>query len=317
MRTVLISGVTGQTGSYLAHHLLSKGYRVIGASRDAAAADLTRLRLLGVSDLIEMISLEPSDFRSVLNCVRSYSPDHIYYLAGQTSVGLSFEQPYEAFESIAIGTLNFLEAIKILGLPSRFFNAGSTECFGSSSDQVVVEGSAMRPLSPYAVAKAASFWTTKNYRDAYGIFAVTGMLSNHESPLRPERFVTAKIVNSVRAVKAGKINKFKLGNIDVARDWGWAPDYVQAITLMLEADMPSDYIIATGQVRTLREFLFAVCSIAGLSPGDVVEIDPSLMRPSDLQKVNLFPGKIMQDLSWSSSLSFDEMIVKLYYSDLF
>ncbi len=219
-RTALISGITGQTGAYLAHRLVNQGYRVVGSSRDAESANLFRLKALGILECVEIVSLAPRDFRSVLHVIRNHRPDEIYNLAGQTSVGLSFEQPFEAFESIAVGTLNFPEAIRILDLPINFFNAGSTECFGNSSDRVLNEQSAMHPVSPYAVAKATSFWITSNYRNSYGMHACTALLSNHESPLRPSRFVTSKIVQGILAIKAGSQAILELGNLLISRDWG-------------------------------------------------------------------------------------------------
>ena len=317
MPKALISGVTGQTGSYLAKLLLESGYRVFGASRDAATADLSRLKILGVHDSVELISLAPADFHSVLKCINDVRPDHIYNLSGQTSVGLSFEQPYEAFESIATGSLNFLEAIKLTQSNAKFFNAGSTECFGSYPEGYFTEDSAMQPMSPYAVAKCASFWTTKNYRNAYGIFACSGILSNHESPLRPDRFVTSKIVSSVRSVKAGSIKKFRLGNLLVSRDWGWAPDYAKAIKLVLESDVPDDYIIATGKVHSLGEFVNGICKLADLNPDSIIEFDVSLTRPSDLIVATPSPEKIRTTLGWEPTVNFDEMLQKLYCGALF
>lgn len=317
MKRALISGITGQIGAYLAQRLLSLGYHVIGGSRDADSANLSRLRALQIADRIELVSLAPADFRSVLQVIRSARPDEIYSLAGQTSVGLSFEQPFEAFESIAVGTLNFLEAIRVLGADCRFFNAGSTDCFGNSPDRVVTEASAMRPVSPYAVAKATSFWITGNYRASYGLFACTGLLSNSESPLRAARFVTSKIVDGIRAIKAGEQTRLRLGNTAIARDWGWAPDYAEAIHRMTTAARADDYIVATGHTHSLMEFIARLCAMADLDPDAIVENDPGLLRPADLTTITLDPSKIRRDLGWRATTGFPQLIRKLYERELF
>jgi GDPmannose 4,6-dehydratase len=317
MRRALISGVSGQTGAYLAHRLLDHGYRVIGGSRDAASADRSRLRALGIDEAVELVSLAPADFRSVLQVIRNSRPDEIYYLAGQTSVGLSFEQPFEAFESIAVGTLNFLEGIRMLDADCRFFNAGSTECFGNSPDAVITEESVMRPVSPYAVAKATSFWMTRNYRNSYGMFACTGLLSNHESPLRPERFVTSKIVEGIRAIQGGLQTRLRLGNTVISRDWGWAPDYCEAIFRITTAATADDYLVATGETHSLREFIAQLCEMAGLDPNRIIDTDASLFRPSDVTAMKLSPSKIQRDLGWQATTRFDSIVAKLFHRSLF
>ena len=278
-RTALILGVTGQDGAYLSHLLLGKGYRVVGTSRDAQMANTSRLERLGVADALEIRSLAPNDFRSVLKVVSGVAPDEIYNLAGQTSVGLSFEQPVECMESIAGGTLNLLEVIRYLGVPVRLFNAGSSECFGDTGMEPANEDTPFKPRSPYAVAKATAFWQVANYREAYGLFACTGILANHESPLRPERFVTQKIIHGMKAIAKGNMEKLRLGNLDIWRDWGWAPDYVEAMHRMLQAKEPRDYLIATGQTSSLQEFVKLACVQAGLDTTLHIEISADLMRP--------------------------------------
>jgi GDPmannose 4,6-dehydratase len=315
--TALISGVTGQTGAYLAHSLIAKGYNVIGASRDADSANVSSLKALGILGKLQVISLAPADFRSVLQAIQTHTPDHIYYLAGQTSVGLSFEQPFEAFESIAIGTLNFLEAIRLLSAHCRFFNAGSTECFGEADGHTITEQSPMRPKSPYAVAKATSYWITSNYRNSYGMFACTGLLSNHESPLRPTRFVTSKVVSGIKSIKSGTQNTLELGNLAVARDWGWAPDYADAIHRMLSADTPDDYIVATGKTHSLMDLIYELCILADLDPDQIIKFDSSLLRPTDLSTTSLSPDKILRNLGWKSSTNFLQLVKNLYSGQLF
>jgi GDPmannose 4,6-dehydratase len=254
-KTALIAGVCGQDGSYLAEYLLSLNYRVVGTSRDAQVCNTSCLERLGIHHDVELVSLAPNDFRSVLKTLTVVAPDEIYNLAGQTSVSLSFEQPVECMDSIAGGTLNFLEALRYLGASSRFFSAGSSECFGDTGKQPANENSSFKPRSPYAVAKCTSFWQVSNYRSAYGCHCCTGILANHESPLRPKRFVTQKIISGVKAIKAGEATRLQLGNLDIWRDWGWAPEYVKAMHLMLQQQHPQDYVIATGSTYSLRDFV--------------------------------------------------------------
>jgi GDPmannose 4,6-dehydratase len=316
-KTALIAGVTGQDGAYLAHHLLALGYRVVGTSRDAQMCDTSRLQRLGVVDDIEIISLAPNDFRSVLKVVSGTEPDEIYNLAGQTSVGLSFEQPVECMESISVATLNLLEVIRYLGEGIRFFSAGSSECFGDSGEKPATEDTPLHPRSPYAVAKAASFWQVSTYREAYGMFACTGILANHESPLRPKRFVTQKVIEGVKSIKAGLLEKLRLGNLEVWRDWGWAPDYVKAMHLMLQAEKPRDYLIASGATTSLRDFVQSAFDVAGLEIDNYLESDDFFKRPADLSYSAVDPSSIKRDLGWSSSRSTKEIVVKMYRGELF
>lgn len=316
-KTALIAGVTGQDGAYLAHHLLGLGYRVVGTSRDAQMCDTSRLQRLGVADEIEIISLAPNDFRSVLKVVSGTAPDEIYNLAGQTSVGLSFEQPVECMESISVATLNLLEVIRYLGEGIRFFSAGSTECFGDIGDTPAIEETPLHPRSPYAVAKAASFWQVSTYREAYGMFACTGILANHESPLRPKRFVTQKVIEGVKSIKAGMLDKLRLGNLEVWRDWGWAPDYVKAMHLMLQAENPMDYLIASGTTTSLRDFVQSAFGVAGLAIENHLESDDSFKRPADLSYSAVDPSRIKRDLGWFSNRSTQEIVEKMFRGELF
>ncbi len=297
----LICGITGQDGSYLAQLLLSKGYQVIGTSRDAMVAPLANLQRLGVRSDVELTSMAVNDFRSTLGVIQRYKPDEIYNLAGQTSVGLSFEQPVEAMESISQGTLNILEAIKFVGLSTRFYNAGSSECFGDTGNRPADELTPFQPRSPYAVAKSAAHWLVRNYREAYGIFGCTGILFNHESPLRPERFVTQKIVRGAWRIARTGSGKLKLGNLGISRDWGWAPDYVEAMWLMLRQNQPDDYVIATGRSYPLEYFVEAVFTWFGLDWHDHVIVDQQLCRPSDISVSLADPSKAAQHLGWRAS----------------
>jgi len=311
MTTALILGVTGQDGAYLAHLLLGKGYRVVGSSRDAQMANTSRLERLGIEAAVEVVSLAPNDFRSVLKVVSAVEPDEIYNLAGQTSVGLSFEQPVECMESIAGGTLNLLEVIRYLKTPVRLFNAGSSECFGDTGREPANETTPFRPRSPYAVAKATAFWQVANYREAYGLFACTGILANHESPLRPNRFVTQKIIQGVKAIAEGKQEKLVLGNVDIWRDWGWAPDYVEAMHRILQAEKPQDYVIASGLSHSLKEFAQMAFAYGHLESVDRLQVTSDLMRPSDLTYSSLDPSKIARELGWQTNLSLESVIAKM------
>jgi GDPmannose 4,6-dehydratase len=311
VKKALIAGITGQDGAYLARHLLGLGYEVVGTSRDSSSCNTSRLERLSIQRDVELVSLAPNDFRSVLKTLTSIVPDEIFNLAGQTSVGLSFEQPVECMESIAGGTLNFLEALRYLGLASRFFSAGSSECFGDTGAQSANEISPFCPRSPYAVAKSTAFWQVASYRNAYGLHCCTGLLANHESPLRPQRFVTQKIISAVKAIKAGTQNKLTLGNLDIWRDWGWAPDYVQAMHLMLQHDTPTDFIVATGKTHSLRDFVDQAFDFVGLNSCDYLQTDSSLFRPSDLKYSSVDPANIKNKLGWQASVDFRGIIERM------
>ena len=311
-KTALIAGITGQDGAYLACHLLSYGYRVVGSSRDAQSCNTSRLERLGIVDDVEMISLAPNDFRSVLKAFTTVEPNEVYNLAGQTSVGLSFEQPVECMESIAGGTLNFLEVLRYLGAPTRLFSAGSSECFGDTKDIVADETTALHPRSPYAVAKSTAFWQVANYRESYGIFCCTGILANHESPLRPKRFVTQKIIDGVKQIKSGELKELRLGNLDIWRDWGWAPEYVVAMHKMLLTDDAKDYLIASGNTTSLKEFVRLAFEAAGLEAERHLISDPTLLRPSDLRYSRMNPNKIYNDLGWKAKTELAEIVQNMY-----
>lgn len=304
----LICGIAGQDGSYLAKLLLNKGYEVIGTSRDAMMTTFNNLHRLGIADKVQTTSMAINDFRSVLSTVQRYQPDEIYNLAGQTSVALSFEQPVEAMESIVGGTLNLLEVLRFFVQPIRFYNAGSSECFGETMEQPATEESPFHPRSPYAAAKASAHWLLRNYRDAYGLFACTGILFNHESPLRPERFVTQKIVRSAARIADGKQARLELGNIDIYRDWGWAPDYVEAMWMMLQNNVPEDYVIATGESYSLEDFVSQAFSFFDLDWRQHVTFNNQLRRPTDIRRSCGNPAKARKQLQWQASKDFEGVI---------
>jgi len=307
-KRALICGVSGPDGSYLARLLLQKGYEVFGASRDAQANLFANLRRLGIHERVKKISVAVNDFRSVLQALKQVEPDEVYNLAGQSSVGLSFEQPVETLESISIGTLNLLEAIRFIGKPIRFYNAGSSECFGEAGGVAANEDTPFRPRSPYAVAKSAAHWQVANYREAYSLFACTGILFNHESPLRPERFVTSKVVATAWRIAQGSEEKLQLGNISIQRDWGWAPEYVDAMWRMMQKEQPSDYVIATGESRSLQEFVELVFSSLQLDSKQFVTSDPSLFRPTDLAIGRADPRKAEKELGWKAAYHMNDVV---------
>lgn len=284
----------------MARLLLDRGYDVIGTSRDAQISSFDKLKRLGIADRITLESMAINDFRSVVGVMRKAAPQEVYNLAGQSSVALSFQQPVETLESISVGTLNLLEAIRFLGEPIRFYNAGSSECFGDAQSDGATEDHPFRPRSPYAVAKAAAFWQVANYREAYNLFACSGILFNHESPLRPARFVTRKIIAAACRIAAGSDEVLSLGNTSVQRDWGWAPEYVEAMWLMLQKDKPEDFVIATGQCHSLEAFVCAAFKAVGLDWTKHVETDRSLIRPTEISFGRGNPAKAERELGWKA-----------------
>lgn len=310
-RRALICGVSGQDGAYLAKLLIHKGYTVFGTSRDAQISSFRNLHRLGIHADVSLESMAVTDFRSVLQVLAKTSPDEVYNLAGQSSVGLSFQQPVETLESITIGTLNLLEAIRFVEKPIRMYNASSGECFGDTGGSAATEATPFRPMSPYAVAKAAAYWEVANYRDAYGLHASSGILYNHESPLRPERFVTRKVVAAACRIAAGSGERLKLGNLEIERDWGWAPEYVEAMWLMLQQDDPHDYVIATGHPSRLEDFVQLAFTQVGLEWKDHVDMDSSFLRPTDLRRGYGDPSLAAQQLGWKASVFMSDVVKKM------
>jgi GDPmannose 4,6-dehydratase len=314
-KTALICGVSGQDGAYLAQLLLERGYTVHGASRDAQASTFHNLRRLGLIDSVRLESLTINDFRSVLQALHRVRPDEVYNLAGQSSVALSFEQPVETLESISVGTLNLLEAIRFTERPIRFYNAGSGECFGDTREPAD-ESTAFRPRSPYAVAKSAAHWEVANYAEAYGLFACTGILFNHESPLRAERFVTKKIVAAACRISRGSGERLRLGDLSVQRDWGWAPEYVEAMWMMLQQDAPATYVIATGTSHTLEQFVDRAFAEVGLDWHDHVDVDRRLFRPADITFASANPSLARQRLGWSARAKMPDVVHMMMMAEL-
>jgi len=315
-KTALICGVSGQDGSYLARLLLSKGYIVHGTSRDAAMSGFANLRALGIKDRVGTLSMTLTDFRSVAQVLTQIRPDEVYNLAGQSSVSLSFEQPVETLESVTVGTLNLLEAVRFLNISTRIYNACSSECFGDTKGEAADEETPFRPRSPYAVAKAAAYWEVANYREAYGLYACSGILFNHESPFRPERFVTQKIVAAACRIADRKQERLKLGNVKVQRDWGWAPEYVDAMWRMLQQDVPQDYVIATGETQSLERFVALTFEAVGLGWENYVDSDPGLMRTTDLLISRANPARAARFLHWQARKKLPEIVQGMIAAEL-
>lgn len=315
MKKALICGVSGQDGSYLAKFLLEQGYKVYGASRDAQTSSFINLRKLNIKDEVTLISLNITDFGNTLECINKIKPDEIYNLAGQSSVRLSFEQPHETHESISTGTLNLLEAVRFSNLPTKLYNAGSSECFGDSTIPAN-ESTIFHPRSPYAIAKATAFWQIDNYREAYNLFACTGILFNHESPLRPDHFVTKKIISNACKISLDKSKKLSLGNINIERDWGWAPDYIEAMWLMMQQNDPKDYVIATGTSHSLKEFIAITFKTLDLNWEEHVQIDEVLRRPTDLQIGRADPSKANRELNWKATAGLNDIIENMIEDEL-
>lgn len=298
----LICGVTGQDGAYLAQLLIGKGYEVFGTSRDVQMSNRNNLSRLGIADQVTMLSMAPTDFRSVLSVLDRARPDEIYALAGQTSVGLSFDMPVETLESIAFSTLNLLEAVRFLKLDTRIYHASSSECFGDLRGIPADETTPFRPRSPYGVAKTSAHLLVANYREAYRLYAANGLLFNHESPLRPTRFVTRKITSAAARIAAGSDERLHLGRLDIVRDWGWAPEYVDAMWRILQQDTPDDFVIATGHSQSLEDFVAAVFAHFDLDWRAHVVSDAALARPSDLDWSGADPSKAAKVLDWRANI---------------
>ena len=316
MKRALICGVTGQDGAYLAQLLLGQGYEVYGTSRDAQTSNFEKLAYLGIKDKVRVLSMSLNDFRSVLQALVKVKPDEIYNLAGQTSVGLSFEQPVEALESILTGTVNLLESIRFVNKKIRFYNAGSSECFGDTGEHGATEESPFRPRSPYAVAKAAAHWEVANYREAYDLYVCSGIVFNHESPLRPERFVTRKIISAVCRIASGSDEKLYLGNLAIRRDWGWAPEYVVPMWKMLQKDVPDDYVISTGIAESLENLVKEAFMCANLDWQKYVVIDDEFKRPTDIGISVGDSSKANHELGWKAKYYMKDVVRMMYEAEM-
>ncbi|MGH3118537.1 MAG: GDP-mannose 4,6-dehydratase [Gaiellales bacterium] len=320
MKKALITGVTGQDGSYLAELLLLKGYEVHGLIRRSSSFNTQRLDDLyhdphepGVRFLMHYGDL--SDSGSLINLIRDLEPDEIYHLGAQSHVKVSFDVPEYTADATAMGTIRMLEAIRASSVQTRFYQASSSEMFGSAPSPQS-ESTPFHPRSPYGVSKVFAFWATVNYREAYGMFAVNGILFNHESVRRGETFVTRKITRAVARIKAGIQDKLYLGSLDARRDWGYAPEYVEAMWLMLQQDEPDDFVIGTGETHSVREFCERAFDHAGLDHNDYVEIDPRYYRPSEVDELRVDASKAKAVLGWEPKTTFDELVRIMVEADV-
>lgn len=318
MTTALITGITGQDGSYLAEFLLAKGYEVHGLVR--RSSEITRARIAHLhhgedSDRIELHYGDLDDALSLVRLLGSVEPDEIYHLAAQSHVGVSFEMPDYTGSVTGLGTMRLLEAIRLSGLEPRFYQASSSELFGSALPPQN-EATPFHPRSPYAVAKLYAYWATVNHREAYGMFATNGILFNHESPRRGENFVTRKITKAVAAIAAGTQEKLHLGNLDAKRDWGFAGDYVEAMWLMLQHDVPEDFVIATGEAHSVREFCEAAFGHVGLDYQDYVVVDERFFRPAEVDYLLGDPEKAKRLLNWEPPTKFETLVTMMVDADM-
>ena len=319
-KSALISGVTGQDGSYLAEFLLAKGYEVHGLIRRSSSFNTARLEPIyrdphesGVRFFMHYGDL--SDSGSLINLIRDIRPDEIYNLGAQSHVMVSFEVPEYTADSTGLGSVRMLEAIRASGVDTRFYQASSSEMFGSTPPPQN-ETTPFHPRSPYGVSKVFSYWMTVNYREAHDLFACNGILFNHESPRRGETFVTRKITRAVARIKAGLQEKLFLGNLDARRDWGYAPEYVEAMWLMLRQDEPRDYVIATGEAHTPREFAEIAFDHAGLDWSRHVEIDPRYFRPAEVDYLLGDPSRARSDLGWEPRTRFEGLVRLMVDADI-
>ncbi len=307
-KVALIFGISGQDGGYLAKLLLSKNYHVHGVSRDVDSCVFVSLKALEIFDKVELHSASLTDFHTTINIIEKVKPDEIYNLSGQSSVGLSFIQPIETIESIIIGVTNILEALRFLNSKACFYNASSSECFGDTNNGCGNELTSFNPRSPYAIAKAAAHWQVANYREGYGLYACSGILFNHESPLRAPRFVTRKIISAVVRISMGSKEKLVLGDLSIHRDWGWAPEYVEAMWLMLQQNSPNDYVIATGKTYSLEDFVKFSFLEVGLNWEKFVDCDVKLFRPSEIKYSCGDATKASTQLGWRANYYLPDII---------
>lgn len=314
MKCALITGITGQDGSYLSEFLLSKGYRVCGLVRRTSHLNLERIQ--HILDKIKLYSGDLTDLSGIIRIVEDCEPDEIYNLAAQSFVFTSWEQPILTAQVTAVGVANMLEAVRIVNPKIKFYQASSSEMFGKAQQIPQNEKTPFYPRSPYGVSKLFGHWTTVNYRESFGIFACSGILFNHESPRRGKEFVTRKISYGVARIKHNKEKKLTLGNLDSSRDWGYAGDYVEAMWLMLQQSEPDDYVIATGETHTVREFAEIAFQRVGLDWKDFVEVDKSLIRPAEVDYLLGDSSKGRDKLGWKPKVTFKQLVEMMVDSDM-
>jgi GDPmannose 4,6-dehydratase len=316
VKRALITGVTGQDGAYLSRFLLEKGYTVHGLVTEYDRSHLNNLRLLGILDRIELVQGDLMDLRGLTDLLAGLQPQEVYHLAAQSSVAQSFVSPVDTVSFNIQSTHHLLEALRILELPVRFYQASSSEIYSRVEALPVAENSVIHPVSPYAISKAAGHWLAVNYREAYGMFCCCGLLFNHESVLRPPYYVTKKIISAAVGISKGSHEKLTLGNVEIRRDWGYAPEYIKSMWLMLQQERADEYVIATGEAHSLRDFAASAFACVGLDWEKHTKIDRALFRPSDIDVIYGDPAKARAKLGWDYHLTFEELIRQLVEDEL-
>lgn len=317
MKKAFITGITGQDGSYLAEFLLEKGYKVYGLTRRTSTQNFERIASIVDNPNIELISGDLTDQHSMTQALNQIQPDEVYNLAAQSFVQTSWDQPVLTGDVTAIGVTRLLEAVRLACPQARVYQASSSEMFGRVQEVPQSESTPFYPRSPYGVAKVYGHWITVNYRESYDMYAVSGILFNHESPRRGLEFVTRKISYNVAKIAMGMQDKIQLGNLDAKRDWGYAKDYVEAMWLMLQQDTPDDYVIATGETHSVREFVQKACAVAGISDWEsIIEQNQKFMRPAEVDLLIGDPGHAKRVLNWQPKTSFDELVRLMVEADL-
>ncbi len=317
-KKALVTGITGQDGAYLAQLLLSQGYEVHGLARRSSTSDvnLSRLQWLGIADDVEIVDGDLLDLSGLVRTMREIEPDEVYNLAAQSFVRSSWQQPILTGQVTGIGVANMLEAVRLVRPDARFYQASSSEMYGLVQEPVQSETTPFYPRSPYAVAKLYGHWLTVNYRESFGLHASSGILFNHESPLRGIEFVTRKVTDAVARIKLGMQDELRLGNIDAKRDWGHSKDYVHAMWLMLQQDKPDDYVIATGRTSTVREMCRIAFDHVGLEMDKHLVIDPAFFRPAEVDILLGDPAKAKAAFGWEPTITLEEMIREMVDADL-
>lgn len=317
-KTALVTGVLGQDGAYLAQLLLAKGYNVYGLSprRSNSEASLARLEWLGIADQVELLDGDLTDLSSLVRHVTEVKPDEVYNLGAQSFVQTSWAQPLLTGQVTGMGAANMLEALRLAAPQARYYQASTSEMYGLIQEPMQSESTPFYPRSPYAAAKLYAHWMTVNYRESFGMYACSGILFNHESPLRGLEFVTRKVTDAVARIKLGLQSELRLGNIDAKRDWGHARDYVEAMWLMLQQDVPDDFVIATGRTTTVRDMCRIAFDHVGLNMDDYLVIDPKFFRPAEVEVLLGNPAKAEEKLGWSPVTSLEEMITEMVDADL-
>ena len=314
MKTALITGITGQDGSYLAEHLLEEGYTVYGLVRQTSVRNLERIAHL--ADRIEIVNGDLLDQNSLINAVADSRPDEVYNLAAQSFVPASFSQPVLTGEFTALGVTRMLEAIRVTNPKIRFYQASSSEMFGKAEKVPQDENTKFHPRSPYGVAKCYGHWITVNFRESYGLYAVSGILFNHESPRRGTEFVTRKVSLAAARIAAGLQKELRLGNLDAQRDWGFTGDHVRAMRLMLQQEKPRDYVIGTGETHTVEEFVEEAFSLVNLDWKKYVVIDPKLVRPAEVDVLIADPRRAREELGWTPQVTFHQLVRMMVEADV-